>query len=194
MIIECTNCQSRFKVDESKIGSKSSKFKCSKCDSIIVVPALKKAEDEVHHSMFKDKSDDQLASEGGRKKKIIVADDTSFFREMLNDIMTKEGYEVIVAENGEEALNKVKHELPDLDLLLLDMLMPKMDGFAVISEIKKGAMGKDLPILALSGVFKSEEDRERMKELGVAGYIDKDTPPEDILRRVNMILRPEEIT
>ena len=194
MFIECTNCQSRFKVDESRVGSKGSKFKCSKCDNIIVVPALKKVEEEAHHSMFKDKPDDQLASKAAGKKKIIIADDTSFFREMLKDIMTKDGYEVIVAVDGEEAFQKVKHELPDLDLLLLDMLMPKMDGFTVISEIKKGAMGKDLPILALSGVFKSEEDRERMKELGVAGYIDKDTPPEDILRRVNMILRPEEIT
>ncbi len=52
-------------------------------------------------------------------------------------------------------------------------------------------MGKNLPILALSGVFKSEEDREHMRELGIVGYIDKDTPTERILERVNMILRPD---
>lgn len=124
------------------------------------------------------------------KKRIVVADDTAFFRAMLSDMLTEAGYEVITATDGEDAFVKIKSELPNLDLVLLDMLMPKMDGFKLIEELKKDSLGEGLPILALSGVFKSDEDRQHMKSLGITGYIDKDTPPEQILNRVNMLLAP----
>jgi len=167
MIVGCKNCNSRFKLDDAKAAG-GVRFKCSKCGEMIEV---KKAAD--------------------RPKKIVVADDTALFRFMMEDLLVKKGYEVITAKDGEEALAKVKHELPDLDLLLLDMVMPKMDGFAVIRELNKEAMGKNLPILTLSGVVKSDEDRAMMRELGVKGYIDKSTPPEEILHRVDMLLKPE---
>ena len=167
MIVECKACNSRFKLDDAK-AEKGGRFKCSKCGEIIEV---KKAT--------------------GRPKKIVVADDTALFRFMMEDLLVKRGYEVITAKDGEDALSKVKHELPDLDLLLLDMVMPRMDGFAVIRELNKGVMGKNLPILTLSGVIKSDEDKATMREMGVRGYIDKSTPPEEIIRRVDMLLRPE---
>lgn len=168
MIVECKSCQSRFKLDDVKAEA-GGRFKCSKCGEII-----------------------DLKKEGGLRKKIIVADDTEYFRSMIADLLVNQGYEVITAVDGEDALAKVKHELPELDLLLLDMVMPKMDGFTVIREISKGVMGKNLPILTLSGVVKSDEDKAMMRELGVKGYIDKSTPPEEILHRVDMLLKPDE--
>ena len=129
----------------------------------------------------------KIGSQDG-KKRVVVADDTAFFRMMLTDLLTEAGYDVITAVDGEDALIKIKHELPALDLVLLDMLMPKLDGFQVIEELKKGVMANNLPILALSGVFKSESDRDHMKKLGVVGYVDKDTSPDQILERVNMVL------
>ncbi len=173
MIVECGSCNKRYKLDDAKVGDEGKVLKCPGCGGVIV------AHKETGNQL------------GPRKKKIVVADDTDFFREMLKDMLTSSGYDVITAVDGEDALHKVKHELPELDLLLLDMLMPKIDGFTVIEELHKGAMGKVLPILALSGVFKSEEDRVRMKELGIAGYIDKSTPPDEIVRRVSMILEGE---
>ena len=167
MIVECKSCKSRFKLDDAK-AEKGGRCKCSKCGEII-----------------------EVKKTTGRPKKIIVADDTALFRFMMEDLLVKKGYEVITAVDGEDALIKVKHEMPDLDLLLLDMVMPKMDGFEVIREINKGEMGKNLPILTLSGVIKSDEDKAAMKEMGVRGYIDKSTPPEEILRRVDMLLNPE---
>jgi two-component system chemotaxis response regulator CheY len=173
LIIVCEACNKRYKLDDSKVRDKRMRLKCPGCGGVIVV-----------HK-------DQGETGGPRKKKIVVADDTRFFREMLTDMLNSNGYDVITAVDGEDAFQKVKHELPDLDLLILDMLMPKMDGFKVIEEIQKGVMGKNLPILALSGVFKSEEDRARMKEYGITGYIDKDTPPDEIIRRVKILLEGE---
>ena len=191
MVIECSNCHKRYKVDESKIGPNGSKFKCKNCQTIISVSSKSIGKKRDDHSISSSNEEKEMADK--EIKRIIVADDTQFFREMLSDVLSQSGYEVIVAKDGEETLQKVKHELPDLHLLLLDMLMPKIDGFKVIQELRRGVMGQKLPIFALSGVFKNDDDRQRMKELGVLGYIDKDTPPDEILRRVNMTLRPEDI-
>ncbi len=184
MNVECQTCHSSYNVDPSKIPPSGARFKCRKCGSVVEVklPAAAEATSMPEKEPAKTDSQD-------RKKRVVVADDTAFFRMMLTDLLTEAGYEVITAVDGEDALIKIKHELPDLDLVLLDMLMPKMDGFQVIKELKKGVMGKNLPILALSGVFKSDADRDHMKELGVLGYVDKDTPPDQIVERVNMILR-----
>ena len=184
MIVECQTCHSRYNVDPSKVPPSGARFKCRKCASIVEVklPAAAEATSMPENETAKTDSQD-------RKKRVVVADDTAFFRMMLTDLLTEAGYEVITAVDGEDALIKIKHELPDLDLVLLDMLMPKLDGFQVIEELKKGVMANNLPILALSGVFKSDADREHMKKLGVVGYVDKDTPPDQILERVNMILR-----
>ncbi len=181
MIVECSTCHSRYKIDENKITGGEAKFKCRKCNNIV----------DAHRAVATEVADIVSTDKKSRKKRIVVADDTEFFRMMLTDILAENGYEVITACDGEDALIKIKHEMPDVDLVLLDMYMPKVDGFKVIEELKKGVMGKDLPILALSGVFKSEEARVHMRELGIVGYIDKDTSTERILERVNMILRPE---
>ncbi len=182
MIVQCSGCDTRYKIADEKLNHSVKHFSCKKCGTPVTIPSAEQA------GISSSTGDDQV-SEG--KRKIVVADDTAFFRIMLTDLLEGNGYEVITANDGEEALQKVKHELPDLDLLLLDMLMPKMDGFTVIKELKKGVMGQALPILALSGVFKSDDDREMMRDLGVVGYIDKDTSPDEILRRVKLIFGEE---
>lgn len=187
MKIECESCHSIYNVDPSKIPPTGARFKCKKCGAIVEVkrPAVA-TESKPTPENEPVKIDSQV-----RKKRVVVADDTAFFRMMLTDLLTGAGYDVITAVDGEDALIKIKHELPHVDLVLLDMLMPKLDGFKVIEELRKGVMANNLPVLALSGVFKSDADRDHMKKLGVVGYIDKDTSPDQILERVNMVLRQQ---
>lgn len=184
MKVECQSCHSSYNLDPSKIPPTGARFKCRKCSAMVEVnPSAVVGEPSLLPKIEPAKTDSEDS-----KKKVVVADDTAFFRMMLTELLTEAGYEVITAVDGEDALIKIKHELPDLDLVLLDMLMPKLDGFQVIEELKKGVMANNLPILALSGVFKSDADRDHMKKLGIVGYIDKDTPPDQILERVNMVL------
>ena len=187
MNVECRSCHSSYNVDPSKIPPSGARFKCRKCDSIVEVQLPADPTDAPSVPEKEPAKDYNKDS----KKRVVVADDTAFFRMMLTELLTEAGYEVITAVDGEDALIKIKHELPALDLVLLDMLMPKLDGFQVIEELNKGVMANNLPILALSGVFKSDADRDHMKKLGVVGYVDKDTPPDQILERVNMILRQQ---
>lgn len=164
MIVTCGSCGARFNVDTAKLSSEKGRFKCSKCGNAV-----------------------QFGKNTSKQKRILIADDTDFFRSMLEDLLKEKGYEILTAKDGEEAIIKAKHELPDLDLLLLDMVMPKADGFEIIKELRKGVMGRNLQILTISGLVKSEEDRMLMKELGVKGYIDKNTPPDEIVRRIDML-------
>ena len=184
MNVECLSCNSSYNVDPSKVPSGGGRFKCRKCGSILEV----NLPDVTAESASIPMAEPAKVDSNDGKKRVLVADDTAFFRMMLTELLTEAGYEVITAVDGEDALIKIKHELPALDLVLLDMLMPKLDGFQVIEELKKGVMAINLPILALSGVFKSDADRDHMKKMGIVGYIDKDTQPDQILERVNMVL------
>ena len=126
-----------------------------------------------------------------KKKRVLVADDTKFFCTIIEDLLKSEGYEVLTAYDGLEALKKAKAELPNLDLLILDLLMPKMTGFDVLREIRKDPNGANLPVLAITGVFKQSSEIESLKKLGALGYITKNSKPEEILRRVKFALGEE---
>jgi len=134
---------------------------------------------------------DDSADATYKKKTIVVADDTKFFCTMIEDTLVAEGYDVICAYDGLEALRKIKDELPELDLVILDLLMPKMTGFDVLREIRKDQNGSDLPVLATTGVFKQSSEIETLKKLGTLGYLTKSSSPEEILRRVKFALGEE---
>lgn len=187
MIVECSNCKKKYKVDAAKLGNEKKQFRCRSCRTVIVV--VPSGLEESRQANTPSADEQKMApSEAGRKKKILVADDTAFFRIMLRDLLEGAGYQVVTAVDGEEAINKVMQAMPDLDLLLLDMMMPKADGFTVIKEIKRMEKGKILPILAVSGVFKNKEDIKIMEDLNIIGYVDKNTPADEIITIVNKIL------
>ncbi len=122
------------------------------------------------------------------KKRILVVDDVEMFSALMADLLSREGFEVLTAKDGLEAIQAIKHELPHLDLVLLDLLLPHLTGFEVLKEIRSGKLGQDLPVLAITGVFKKPSQIEMLKKLGANGYMTKDQKPEEIVRRVKSIL------
>jgi chemosensory pili system protein ChpA (sensor histidine kinase/response regulator) len=127
-------------------------------------------------------------AEEGSKKRILVVDDTEIFRVLMQDLLEKTGYEVLTARDGLEALQTIKHELPNLHLVLLDLLLPKMTGFDVLREIRQGKLGESLPILVITNVFKDAAQIERVKQLGANGYISKDLNASEIVERIQRTL------
>ena len=128
------------------------------------------------------------------KLKILVVDDESRMRKLVRDFLTKSNYEVIEAENGEQAVDIFFSE-KDIALIILDVMMPKMDGWQVCREIRKYSK---VPIIMLTA--KSDEQDELLGfELGVDEYISKPFSPKILVARVEAILRranaaEEEIT
>ena len=116
--------------------------------------------------------------------KILVVDDESRMRKLVKDFLSKKGFEVIEAENGEQAVD-IFFATKDIALILLDVMMPKMDGWEVCREIRKMSQ---VPIIMLTA--KSDEKDELLGfELGVDEYITKPFSPKILVARVEAILR-----
>jgi DNA-binding response OmpR family regulator len=129
-----------------------------------------------------------------RKRRILVVDDTELFRGLMEEVLVREGFEVLLARDGLEAFQMIKHELPDLDLVLLDLLMPKMTGFDVLREVRKGKMGQSLPVLCVTNVFKNPAEVDNLKKMGATGFITKDLSPTEIVERIQLMLETNAAT
>jgi len=118
------------------------------------------------------------------KLKILVVDDESRMRKLVRDFLVKNNFEVLEAENGEQAVDKFM-QIKDIALIVLDVMMPKMDGWQVCKEIR--AYSK-VPIIMLTA--KSDErDELQGFELGVDEYITKPFSPKILVARIEAILR-----
>ena len=118
------------------------------------------------------------------KSKILVVDDESRMRKLVRDFLVKNNYEVVEAADGEEALN-LFFEKNDIGRVILDVMMPKMDGWQVCREIREYSK---IPIIMLTA--KSDERDELLGfELGVDEYISKPFSPKILVARVEAILR-----
>jgi DNA-binding response OmpR family regulator len=103
-------------------------------------------------------------------KKLLVADDEQFISTAYSDGLTRAGFTVFVAHNGEEAYDQAAKEKPDL--ILLDLIMPKMNGFEVLKKLKADPNLKDIPVIILSNLSQ-EADEEEVKKLGAVAFIVK---------------------
>ncbi|MGN0415813.1 MAG: response regulator transcription factor [Agathobacter sp.] len=118
------------------------------------------------------------------KLKILVVDDESRMRKLVRDFLVRSGYEVLEAGDGEAALD-IFYQTKDIALLILDVMMPKMDGWEVCREIRQSSR---VPIIMLTA--RGEESDELMGfDLGVDEYISKPFSPKILVARVGAILR-----
>ena len=116
--------------------------------------------------------------------KILVVDDESRMRKLVKDFLTKKNFQVLEAGNGEEAMD-IFYEEKDIALIILDVMMPKMDGWEVCREIRKNSK---VPIIMLTA--RSDERDELLGfALGVDEYISKPFSPKILVARVEAILR-----
>lgn len=111
----------------------------------------------------------QTQSKGG-KLKILLVEDDSFLAEMYATKLNLEGFEVFMAADGEKGLRLAQKELPNV--ILLDILLPKLDGFIVLERLKKDAKTKDIPVILLTNLSQ-KEDVERGLEAGAVDYLIK---------------------
>lgn len=119
--------------------------------------------------------------------KILIADDDSFFRNFYSTKLKEYGFVIETAVDGEDTLKKLKSFRPDL--LFLDIIMPNIDGFSVLEQLKKDTDLKNIPIIVFS-TLGQEEDIKKANHLGVNYYINKsyfDFP--NMLKKINEVLK-----
>lgn len=122
-----------------------------------------------------------------KREKILVVDDEARIRKLIGDFLTGSGFDVTEAGDGEEALKKFKTD-KDIKLIVLDVMMPKLDGYMTLEEIRKTSR---VPVVLLTA--KGEEnDQIRGFEAGADDYVQKPFSPKILVARINAILKRNE--
>ncbi|KPJ73261.1 hypothetical protein AMJ48_02245 [Parcubacteria bacterium DG_74_1] len=120
-------------------------------------------------------------------KKILIVEDDKFLRELIVQKLIKEGYETSEAIDGEQGIKKVKEEKPDL--VLLDLILPGIDGFEVLSQKKEDPNIAKIPVIVLSNLGQ-KEDVERGLKLGAVDYLIKaHFTPGEIIEKIKNVLK-----
>ena len=119
--------------------------------------------------------------------KILIIEDDKFLRELIVSKLTKENYRVFEAADGEEGVKKIREEKPDL--ILLDLILPGIDGFEVLSQMKSDPAVSSIPVIILSNLGQ-KEDVERGLTLGATDYMIKaHFSPGEIIAKIKSILK-----
>ena len=121
-------------------------------------------------------------------KKILLVDDEPAFVRLVEQLLTQKGYEVLQAGNGQEALRLLFTHKPDL--VLLDVVMPKMDGWQTLNRIRDVT---DIPVIMLTGKQVTEGDIVRGLDFGADGYLLKPVRNRELVARVKSVLRRAEL-
>jgi CheY-like chemotaxis protein len=122
--------------------------------------------------------------------KILLAEDSKFLRMATERALARAGYEVCSAADGEEALRMAREKVPDL--ILLDMLLPRMSGPEVLAALQKDGLTKAIPVVVITGM--SQKNEARLRKEGASGFLEKsalelDKGSEKLLTAVQEILR-----
>lgn len=117
--------------------------------------------------------------------KILVVDDDPYILMSLEFLMKKEGFDVSVARNGTEALDTINKEIPTL--VLLDIMMPDVDGYAICKHIKSTKKLKDIKVVFLSAKTK-ESDIQKGYDLGASLYVTKPFSTRELMKQVKELL------
>ena len=121
------------------------------------------------------------------KKTILLVEDDAFVSDIYHTKLTEEGYEVIIAENGLEAMKKLGEIAPDL--ILLDIVMPYMDGLEVLNKLKADEKWKQIPVILLTNLSQKEEVEEGLKS-GANDYLIKSHfTPSEVVTKVKALLK-----
>jgi uncharacterized protein (TIGR02266 family) len=127
-----------------------------------------------------------------KPKTILIADDTNFFRSMLSFILTEDGYKTVTVCNGAEAMQVVKERYDEIDLFILDLMMPVLNGFEILKSLQGMGKERPLPVLVITQYYLNELEKQILKKHNIVGYINKTASMERILFEINNILFPRE--
>ena len=121
-----------------------------------------------------------------QKSVVLLIEDDNLLVRMYQDKFTGDGYKVVVALDGENGLAKLKKEKPTL--VLLDIMMPKMNGFEVLKKIKADPSSKNIPVILLTNLG-GEDDAKKGLEMGAVAYLIKsDYTPDEVIAKIKEIL------
>jgi CheY-like chemotaxis protein len=179
MIVRCPQCKTEIRLAGDAPAEKVLRYMCPGCETIVRIDLQL---DEVLSS-----STSGSYRKVPRKRTILVADDSEEILKQCETLLSASGYQVLLAPDGAEALRLIREEHPDV--VVLDLLMPRMTGFDVLREIRGDERVKDTIVLAISSVYK-DNILDFLHQLGAQGFLDKTQIQEALAFRVAGLLAP----
>ena len=123
------------------------------------------------------------------QKTILLIEDDQILLRMYTKKFENEGFDVLVATDGEEGLKILEEASPKPSIILADVMLPRMNGFEFLQECKQNEATKNIPIILLTNLGGGEQDREKGKALGAADYLVKsEITPREIIGKVNKLI------
>jgi CheY-like chemotaxis protein/DNA-directed RNA polymerase subunit RPC12/RpoP len=179
MLLRCPNCGSHIRMATPELKDKVVRYLCLTCEKIV---RLDLVSDEIQTSSSTTRP--QLS----HATCVLVIDDAPAFMQIVEHILTKEGYEVVKAQDGIEGLKKITEEHPDA--ILLDLFMPRMSGFEFLRELRTNNHYRNyrhIPVLVTSAAYNPAES-QILSDLGAAGFISKDSIQDALAYRIKRVL------
>lgn len=121
-----------------------------------------------------------------KQSKILVIDDSTTNIVLLEAILTEKGYQIETALNAKEAFMKIEKQIPDL--ILLDLLMPKVSGFDFLEQLRQNEKTKDTPVIVISAINTDDENIKRINDLEAVDFLRKPIDIQYLVSRVEEIL------
>lgn len=177
MLVRCPQCKTEFRLVDYAAEDRVVKYLCPGCEAIVRIDLTL---DEVHSS-----SSSGSYRNLDRKRTVLVADDADAVLHLAERLLIEAGFHVSTAGDGVEALRIVREEHPDL--VVLDLLMPRLTGFDVLREIRQDERIRETPVLAISSVYK-DNILGFLHQLGAQGFLDKRQIEASLIFRVQSIL------
>lgn len=171
MNIQCPACESRYRIDISQTSKPTVRVKCPKCQHPFEValpqqPAAKEPE--------------------AAPPDLLVVDDARFFREVVLDILKPLGLRTVTAGDGEEAMEFLRRMRPRL--VIIDLKLPKMDGYQLIRKIRTEPALSGIRLLAMSSVLRQEDEIRKVMLAGADDFLNKSFTPQQLLQLVSKLL------
>lgn len=124
------------------------------------------------------------------ERKVLVADDDTDIIELIDETLTANNFTVLKTDNGYSVISKARNEHPDL--IILDLRLPRLDGYQTCKRLKEFSDTKNIPVLIISG-YTSKEMILKLLALGIKNYLAKPFDINELVRRVNLLYRTSEI-
>lgn len=180
MRIQCPKCQSRYRFDSARASKQLLRIKCPGCGHAFQVDLAELQSESLPEVPA------AVAAAPVERKKLLIVDDAKFFRELIFDILKVLDVQFLSAVDGEDALRIIQEQLPDL--VLLDLNLPRKNGYELIKEVRDDLSLRKVKLLAMSGVFRKNEEISEVYRGGADDFISKSFKPEQLLERVRKLL------
>lgn len=179
MMVYCPRCG-----DDRSASHGAFELSCPTCDSVSKLLRVDDPDKQAEVTVAK--AIKTTVKSPSEVKTVLVVDDSKFFRELIFDILQPLQLQLLGANNGVEALETILTRNPDL--VLLDLNLPKKNGYEVIREVRSNPAVKDICLLAMSGVYHKEVDAAKARRVGANDFIKKSFKPGDLQKFIKMWL------